>query len=95
MTKLDDDLDWVKVREDLDGSYLTETIWQKATRKTKENPLVPIGALATTVALSLGVYNFYKGRTEMQQYMMRARVGAQAFTIVAMIAGFILLPKSN
>lgn len=53
------------------------------------------GALATTAALSVGIFNFYKGRAKMQQYMMRARVGAQAFTIVCMVVGFIMLPKSN
>jgi len=53
------------------------------------------GALATTTALIVGVISFYRGKERMQQYMMRARVGAQAFTIISMIAGFILLPKSN
>lgn len=43
--KPDDELDWVKVREDLDSGYLTETILQKAKRKTRENPLVPLGKL--------------------------------------------------
>jgi len=43
--KPDDELDWVKVREDLDNNYLTETIFQKAKRKTRENPLVPLGKL--------------------------------------------------
>lgn len=43
--KPNDELDWVKIREDLDSGYLTETIWQKAKRKTLENPFVPIGKL--------------------------------------------------
>jgi len=43
--KPDDELDWVKVREDLENNYLTETIFQKAKRKTRENPLVPLGKL--------------------------------------------------
>jgi len=43
--KPDDELDWVKVREDLENTYLTETIFQKAKRKTRENPLVPLGKL--------------------------------------------------
>ncbi|XP_071566835.1 HIG1 domain family member 2A, mitochondrial [Temnothorax nylanderi] len=90
-----DELDWVKVREDLDSSYVTETIWQKAKRKTKENPLVPIGALATTAALTVGLVSFVRGKEKMQQYMMRARVGAQAFTIVCMIVGFVMIPRSN
>jgi len=36
-----------------------------------------------------------RGESQMQQYMMRARVGAQAFTIISVVAGFILLPKSS
>ncbi|KAG5309224.1 HIG2A protein, partial [Pseudoatta argentina] len=91
----DDELDWVKIREDLDSAYITETFFQKAIRKTQENPLVPIGAFATVTALSIGLFNFYKGKREMQQNMMRARVGAQAFTIVCMVVGFIMLPKSK
>ncbi|KAL6263842.1 hypothetical protein P5V15_003924 [Pogonomyrmex californicus] len=90
-----DELDWVTVRDELDSSYAPETILQKAKRKTQENPFVPIGALATTVALSVGLISFYRGKSNMQQYMMRARVGAQAFTIICMVAGFVLLPKSN
>ncbi|XP_012535908.1 HIG1 domain family member 2A, mitochondrial [Monomorium pharaonis] len=90
-----DELDWVRVREDLDKGYVNETIWQKAKRKTQENPLVPLGALATTAALTVGLISFYQGKRGMQQYMMRARVGAQAFTIICMVAGFILLPRSN
>ena len=43
--KPDDELDWVKIREDLDSTYITETFFQKAKRKTQENPLVPIGKL--------------------------------------------------
>lgn len=44
------ELDWVKIREDLDSTYVTETILEKAKRKTRENPLVPIGKLT---------YNYY------------------------------------
>lgn len=39
------ELDWVKIREELDGDYISETIFEKAKRKTRENPLVPIGKL--------------------------------------------------
>lgn len=40
-----DELDWVNIREDLDSDYRVETVFQKAKRKTLENPLVPIGKL--------------------------------------------------
>ncbi|KYN40018.1 HIG1 domain family member 2A [Trachymyrmex septentrionalis] len=93
--KPDDELDWVEIREDLNRSYVTETFFQKAKRKTLENPLVPIGAFGTVAALSIGLFNFSKGRQQMQQYMMRARVGAQAFTIICMVVGILLLPKSK
>ncbi|KYM79276.1 PREDICTED: HIG1 domain family member 2A, mitochondrial [Atta cephalotes] len=93
--KPNDELDWVKIHEDLNNTYITETFFQKAIRKTRENPLVPIGTLATITALSIGLISFYKGKREMQQYMMRARVGAQAFTIVCMVVGFIMIPKSK
>ncbi|KAH0954477.1 hypothetical protein HN011_011216 [Eciton burchellii] len=88
-----DELDWVKIREN--STYEPETILHKAKRKLRENPLVPIGCLATTVALTYGLYNFYKGNAVMQQHCMRARVGAQAFTILSIVAGLILLPQSK
>lgn len=90
-----EELDWVKIREDLDSDFIGETIFEKAKRKTRDNPLVPLGVLATTAALTVGLISFSRGKTEMQQYMMRARVGAQAFTIICIVAGFILIPKSK
>lgn len=41
----DDELDWVKVRDDLASSFLGETTLQKAKRKIRENPFVPLGKL--------------------------------------------------
>lgn len=94
--KADVELDWVKIREDLDRDYqIGETIYEKAKRKTRENPLVPIGCFATTAALTYGLISFVRGKTQMQQYMMRTRVAAQGFTIICIVAGFILLPRSN
>ncbi|EFN69763.1 HIG1 domain family member 2A [Camponotus floridanus] len=93
--KPDTELDWVKIREEFNSDFVVETIFDKAKRKTRENPLVPIGCFATTAALTAGLISFIRGKSQMQQYMMRARVGAQAFTIISIVAGFILLPKSN
>ncbi|XP_072766932.1 HIG1 domain family member 2A, mitochondrial [Anoplolepis gracilipes] len=93
--KPDVELDWVKIREDLDSDFTTETIFDKAKRKTQENPLVPIGIFATTAALTVGLVSFVRGKRDMQQYMMRARVSAQAFTIICIVTGFILLPRSS
>lgn len=46
-----------------------------------------IGCLATAGALSFGLYSFKQGERQMSQYMMRARILAQGFTVVALIVG--------
>ncbi|XP_015519977.1 HIG1 domain family member 2A, mitochondrial [Neodiprion pinetum] len=82
------DLDWVKLREDMDNvARGPETFTQKLNRKFRENPLVPIGCFLTTAALSYGLYSFKTGNREMSQYMMRARVVAQGLTVVAFVLG--------
>ncbi|XP_046743727.1 HIG1 domain family member 2A, mitochondrial [Diprion similis] len=82
------ELDWVKLREDMDNvARGPETFMQKFNRKFKEDPLVPIGCFLTTAALSYGLYCFQTGNRQMSQYMMRARVAAQTFTIIAFVLG--------
>ncbi|XP_039282145.1 HIG1 domain family member 2A, mitochondrial [Nilaparvata lugens] len=49
--------------------------------------IVLVGAGATATFLSVGLYYFVKGNSQNQQYMMRARVVAQAFTVGAFIFG--------
>lgn len=49
--------------------------------------LFVIGCLATAGALSFGLYSFKQGERQMSQYMMRARIFAQGFTVVALILG--------
>lgn len=51
------------------------------------------GATATVAALSYGLYNTFIGNSQMAQYMMRSRVAAQAFTIIAMVGGLIVMGK--
>ncbi|XP_077182479.1 HIG1 domain family member 2A, mitochondrial [Paroedura picta] len=64
-----------------------ETFREKFLRKTRQNPLVPIGCLGTAGALSYGLICFKRGKTQHSQMMMRARVLAQGFTIVALMVG--------
>lgn len=61
----------------------------KFLRKVKENPLVPIGMLATVGALVYGVSNFLIGNQKKQQYAMRGRVVAQGATVIALVGGLI------
>lgn len=49
-----------------------------------------IGCAATTVALGLGLWNFRKGNSRMSQKMMRARIGAQGFTVMALLVGVLM-----
>ncbi|XP_072257152.1 HIG1 domain family member 2A, mitochondrial [Pyxicephalus adspersus] len=59
----------------------------KFIKKTKENPFVPIGCLATAGALTYGLIAFRQGKTRQSQMMMRARIGAQGFTVAAIMFG--------
>ncbi|XP_034399291.1 HIG1 domain family member 2A, mitochondrial [Cyclopterus lumpus] len=64
-----------------------ETFKEKFLRKTKENPFVPIGCLGTAGALVYGLRAFNQGKTRQSQLMMRGRIFAQGFTVVAIIVG--------
>lgn len=64
-----------------------ETFKEKFLRKTKENPFVPIGCLGTAGALMYGLRAFHQGKTRQSQLLMRGRIFAQGFTVVAIIVG--------
>jgi len=46
-----------------------------------------LGCLLTVCALGYGLVSFKRGDVKMQQYMMRARVAAQGFTLLAVCGG--------
>ncbi|XP_062044644.1 HIG1 domain family member 2A, mitochondrial [Lepus europaeus] len=60
---------------------------EKFLRKTRENPLVPIGCLGTAAALTYGLYCFHRGQSHRSQLMMRTRIAAQGFTVAAILLG--------
>ncbi|XP_029296945.1 HIG1 domain family member 2A, mitochondrial [Cottoperca gobio] len=64
-----------------------ETLKEKFVRKTKENPFVPLGCLGTAAALIYGLRAFNQGKTRQSQLLMRGRIFAQGFTVVAIIFG--------
>ncbi|KAB0794730.1 hypothetical protein PPYR_11569 [Photinus pyralis] len=88
------ELEWIKLSDDLDKMAQAETMQAKMKRKMKENPLVPIGCLATVAALCYGLWSFKQGRPQMSQKMMRMRIAAQGFTIVAFIVGLGLTARN-
>ncbi|XP_077589743.1 HIG1 domain family member 2A, mitochondrial [Stigmatopora nigra] len=64
-----------------------ETFKEKFIRKTKDNPFVPIGCLGTAGALMYGLRAFHQGKTRQSQLLMRGRIFAQGFTVVAIVVG--------
>ncbi|XP_029368805.1 HIG1 domain family member 2A, mitochondrial [Echeneis naucrates] len=76
--------------------FQDETFKEKLMRKTKQNPFVPIGCLATAGALLYGLRAFQQGKTHQSQLLMRGRIAAQGFTVVALVFGVLataLRPK--
>ncbi|KAJ8876202.1 hypothetical protein PR048_024112 [Dryococelus australis] len=81
-----EEFDWVQLRKDMD-SIRVESTQEKFARKFKENPFVPVGCVATAGILLYGLWCFRGGRSKMSQYMMRARIAAQGFTVIALVVG--------
>lgn len=73
-----------------------ETVMQKAKRKFSQDPLIPLGALATVAFLGKGLQAFHSGQARQAQYLMRGRVLAQGFTVAVFLAGsfFGIISKS-
>ncbi|NWY92098.1 HIG2A protein, partial [Loxia curvirostra] len=68
-------------------TFPEEGFADKFLRKTRENPLVPLGCLCTVSVLVYGIICFKKGNTRRSQLMMRARVIAQGCTFAALLGG--------
>ena len=83
------EFEWIQLRKEIGSETLKhqEDAKAKLIRKFKENPFVPIGCLATAAALTYGLYSFRHGRQKMSQNMMRLRIGAQGFTVAALLFG--------
>uniref|UniRef100_A0A8C6TN22 HIG1 hypoxia inducible domain family, member 2A n=1 Tax=Neogobius melanostomus TaxID=47308 RepID=A0A8C6TN22_9GOBI len=64
-----------------------EGFQEKFIRKTKENPFVPLGCLGTAGALLYGLRAFHHGKTRQSQLLMRGRIFAQGFTVIAIVVG--------
>ncbi|NWI17087.1 HIG2A protein, partial [Crypturellus soui] len=70
--------------------FRDESFSDKFVRKTRENPLVPLGCLCTAAVLVWGLVSFKRGNVRRSQLLMRARVAAQGFTVVALLGGMAL-----
>ena len=74
-----------------DGSpeFFEEGRTQKLWRKLKQEPLIPLGCAATTYALYMASKSIRAGDHHQTNRMFRARIYAQGFTLVAIVAGSI------
>ncbi|CAL5873722.1 uncharacterized protein PFLUO_LOCUS8004 [Penicillium psychrofluorescens] len=67
--------------------FREESSLQKFTRRLKEEPLIPLGCAATCYALYRAYRSMKAGDSAEMNRMFRARIYAQAFTLVALVAG--------
>ncbi|EIN14601.1 hypothetical protein PUNSTDRAFT_49330 [Punctularia strigosozonata HHB-11173 SS5] len=72
---------------ELTPNYYGESLADKARRKFKENPLVPLGCLVTSYTLIVAAIRMRQGRSLSMNYWLRARLVAQGATVVAIVGG--------
>ncbi|KAG0645659.1 Respiratory supercomplex factor [Hyphodiscus hymeniophilus] len=72
---------------DGNSEFYEENRWQKFSRRLTEEPLIPLGCLLTCMALFGATRSIRAGDHNRTQRMFRARIAAQGFTLVAMVAG--------
>lgn len=68
---------------------------QKIKRKLKEEPLVPLGIGLTVFAFVNAYRALRRGDSRQANKMFRARVAAQGFTVIAMVAGSMYYNKDR
>ncbi|SCV03569.1 LAME_0H11474g1_1 [Lachancea meyersii CBS 8951] len=71
------------------------TFYEKMIYHCKQQPLVPLGTLATTVAVILAAQNVRSGNKRKAQKYFRWRVGLQGATLVALVAGSFIYGTSQ
>lgn len=69
--------------------FFEESRFQKLWRKLRQEPLIPLGCAATCYALYMATKSIRAGDHHQTNKMFRARIYAQGFTLVALVAGSI------
>lgn len=69
--------------------FFEEARFQKLWRKLKQEPLIPLGCAATCYALYQATKSIRQGDHNQTNRMFRARIYAQGFTLIALVAGSI------
>ncbi|KAL7939710.1 hypoxia induced protein conserved region domain-containing protein [Trichoderma chlorosporum] len=78
-----------------DQELYNERPMQKVKRKLKEEPLVPLGIGLTVFAFVNAYRALRRGDSRQANKMFRARVAAQGFTVIAMVAGSMYYNKDR
>ena len=74
---------------DSDPDFFDEGRAAKLWRKIRQEPLIPLGGIATCYALYQATKSIRAGDHHQTNRMFRARIYAQGFTLVALVAGSI------
>ncbi|KAI5467586.1 altered inheritance of mitochondria protein 31, mitochondrial [Mariannaea sp. PMI_226] len=80
---------------DDEQEYYNERPSHKILRKIKEEPLIPLGIGLTTLAFINAYRALRRGDSKQANRMFRARVAAQGFTVIAMVAGSMYYNKDR
>ncbi|KAF4826938.1 Respiratory supercomplex factor 1 [Colletotrichum tropicale] len=80
---------------DENNDFYDERIMHKVFRKLKEEPLIPLGCGMTVYAFYAAWRATRRGDAVQANKMFRARVAAQGFTVLAMIAGSMYYNKDR
>ncbi|KAH6900667.1 altered inheritance of mitochondria protein 31, mitochondrial [Thelonectria olida] len=75
--------------------FYNERPMHKVLRKIKEEPLIPLGIGLTTLAFINAYRALRRGDSKQANRMFRARVAAQGFTVIAMVAGSMYYNKDR
>ncbi|RFU78730.1 mitochondrial hypoxia responsive domain-containing [Trichoderma arundinaceum] len=78
-----------------DQELYNERPMRKVKRKLREEPLVPLGIGLTVLAFVNAYRALRKGDSRQANRMFRARVAAQGFTVIAMVAGSMYYNKDR
>ncbi|KAL7908847.1 hypoxia induced protein conserved region domain-containing protein [Trichoderma velutinum] len=78
-----------------DQELYNEGPMQKVKRKLREEPLVPLGIGLTVFAFVNAYRALRRGDSRQANKMFRARVAAQGFTVIAMVAGSMYYNKDR
>lgn len=75
------------VPSSFDDDFFEESRSTKLWRKIRQEPLIPLGCLATSYALLQASKSIRAGNPTRTNKMFRARIYAQGFTLAAIVAG--------